>query len=493
MSRHDIVIAGGGPTGLMLACELALCGVRPRVLEALPRPTGLSKALGFSGRAVDILDFRGILDRFRAASPDLGDIRRLAHFGGIPLDVGRAPGLALRFIPVLQADTEAVLAARAAELGIEIERGSEVVGLHQHDDGVTVTVAVGGATRELEAGYLIGCDGGHSAVRKLAGIAFPGIEPTLLLRLADVKLPAVPPGAQLPFGTIRLDADYVRVTTMEPYPEGFDRDVPMTLDELRDSVRRVHGIDLVMAEPRWLSRFTDASRQAEHYRVRRVFVAGDAAHIHLPAGGPGLSTGLNDAANLGWKLAAAVRGWAPAGLLDSYHAERHPVGLRVLMHTRVQAALLRGGPHRPALREFFTEILQDEATIRRVANLLAGNVRYALGPPDADPRVGAWAPDLPLVTESGPSRLAALMHRARGVLLDLRGDPRDPALAQLAAGWADRVDLICAHPGEAAAGVDVLLVRPDGYVAWAAATGGDRPLDPSGVRAALETWFGAPA
>src|SRR5262249_37604782 len=252
------------------------------------------------------------------------------------------------------------------------------------------------------------------------------------------------------------------------YPAGFDRDAPMTLDELAQSVRRAFGRDLPMSEPRWLSRFTDASRQADRYRAGRVLVAGDAAHIHLPAGGPGLSTGLQDALNLGWKLAAEVRGWAPEGLLDSYHAERHPVGRRVLMHTRAQGALLGPGPHAAALRELLGELLADDAALRRVVELLQGtDVRYEMdgGAGERHRLLGRWAPDLALVTPDGPRRVSQLLHRARGVLLD---PTPNGSLRALAAPWSDRVDGLAARPELPAAPALALLVRPDGYVAWAA-------------------------
>jgi 2-polyprenyl-6-methoxyphenol hydroxylase-like FAD-dependent oxidoreductase len=286
---------------------------------------------------------------------------------------------------------------------------------------------------------VVGCDGGHSSVRELAGIEFPGTPPARLLRLGDVKIagggenPLVWQGGRPPFPP--LGDGYFRVITSEPYPAGFDRETPMTLTELHESVRRTTGKDVPMTEARWLSRFTDASRQADQYRKGRVLLAGDAAHIQLPAGGPGLSTGLSDAANLGWKLAAQVRGWASAGLLDSYHSERHPAGARVLMHTRAQGVLQSAGEHSSALRTLLSELMQDDRTLRRIVDLVHGkDVRYAMDDDsDTDPVTGGWAPELTLVTERGQLRLPELMHRARGVLLDL-GD--NPELRELAAGWS---------------------------------------------------------
>jgi hypothetical protein len=258
----------------------------------------------------------------------------------------------------------------------------------------------------------------------------------------------------------------------------------MTLEELRESVHRTTGKDVPMTEARWLSRFTDASRQAEQYRVGRVFLAGDAAHIQLPAGGPGLSTGLADAVNLGWKLAAHIKGWAPPDLLDSYHAERHPAGARVLMHTRAQGALLSPGPHTPALRTLFGELMQDPHILRRIVDLLQGSdVRYAMEDGvDTLPLTGAWAPELTLVTDGRERRLPELMHGARAVLLDLRDDP---GLRAQAARWRDRVDVISARCSGGAP-ADALLIRPDGYVAWA---GGSE----AGLERSLRRWFGNPA
>src|SRR6266508_1379641 len=312
----DVVIAGGGPAGLMLASELRLGGADPVVLERLPAPTGLSKALGLIGRVVQTLDYRGLLERFDAGFVPVAAYSRFAHLGGIPLDVSRLvdaapPGHFPALVPARQAQVEQVLEERARDLGSHIRRGHELVGLSQDEEAVTVAVAGPDGPYQLRARYLVGCDGAHSLVRKQSGIGFPGTPPTQVLRLGDVTLSG---------------------------PE-LDRDTPPTLEELRASVRRVLGVDLAMRQPRWLSRFTDAAHQADRYRAGRVLLAGDAAHIQLPAGGPGMTTALQDVANLGWKLAAQLRGWAPPGLLDTYHAERHPVGERMLSFTRVQGVL----------------------------------------------------------------------------------------------------------------------------------------------------------
>jgi 2-polyprenyl-6-methoxyphenol hydroxylase-like FAD-dependent oxidoreductase len=333
----DVVIAGGGPTGLMLASELRLGGATVVVLERLPAPTGLSKALGLFGRAVQILNYRGLLERLGGGFAPPAAYTRFAHLGGIPLDAGQLidsapPGYFPPPVPARQAQVEEVLEERARELGTEIRRGHEVVDLSQNEENVAVDVRGPEGPYRLVARYLVGCDGGRSFVRKRAGIGFPGTEPTTVSRFGDVTLDEpdrVPRGmlrtATGGFTVFPLGEGIHRVVASEWGPDT-DRDTPPTLDELRASVRRVLGTDVAMSQPRWLSRFTDAARQADRYRVGRVLVAGDAAHIQLPAGGPGLTTGLQDAVNLGWKLAGQIQGWAPPGLLDTYHAERHPPG-----------------------------------------------------------------------------------------------------------------------------------------------------------------------
>ncbi len=491
----DVVIAGGGPAGLMLASELRLGGVAPVVLERLPAPTGLSKALGLIGRVVQTLDYRGLLERFDAGFVPAAAYSRFAHLGGIPLDVSRLldsapPGHFPALVPARQAQVEEVLEERARELGADIRRGHELVGLSQDEEAVTVAVAGPDGPYQLRARYLVGCDGAHSLVRKQSGIGFPGTPPTQVLRLGDVTLSGperdrVPPGilrtAAGVFSAGPLGEDVVRIVVSE-WGQPVDRDTPPTLEELRASVRRVLGVDLAMRQPRWLSRFTDAAHQADRYRAGRVLLAGDAAHIQLPAGGPGMTTALQDVANLGWKLAAQLRGWAPPGLLDTYHAERHPVGERMLSFTRVQGVLLAPGEQVSALRDLVGELLTHQQTLRYVVDRLLGlDIRYDLDGAAAHPLVGGWAPDLPLRTDSGDMRLATLMHRARPVLLDLTPDGWPRAAA---AGWTDRVDSTVARSDEPLEGI---LVRPDGYVAWAAAPGSG---DTNGLRQALQTWFG---
>jgi 2-polyprenyl-6-methoxyphenol hydroxylase-like FAD-dependent oxidoreductase len=484
----DVVIAGAGPTGLMLACELQLAGVRPVVLERLAEPTGLSKALALVGRSVDALEYRGLLERFRARASVA--IPNAAHFALIPLDLSKLGDLGLRGVFIQQAATEAVLRGYALELGVQIRTGCELTALHQDTDGVDVEFAGPQGHGRLRAQFLAGCDGGASTVRKQAGIDFPGLPPAVLLRLGDVTLegdltPDSIPDTRVPL--IPLGSGFYRVITTEPYQAGPDRDTPMTLDELRASIRRVNGRDLPISGTRWVSRFTDSSRQAARYRAGRVLLAGDAAHVHLPAGGPGLNTGLQDAVNLGWKLAAEVRGWAPPGLLDSYHTERHADGERVLLHTRAQGALVGAAADGrvAALREVLRQLLQYEQPLRHLVSLMYGlDTRYDTGTDNPHPMAGQWAPDLALTIPAGASSVAELLRPARGVLLDLTGNGSPAADAH---GWKDRVDIITAHC--AAPPATALLIRPDGYTAWAASPG--TPGN-HGLRHALTTWFGAP-
>jgi 2-polyprenyl-6-methoxyphenol hydroxylase-like FAD-dependent oxidoreductase len=480
----EVVIVGSGPVGLTLAIELRLHGVRALVLERLAEPTGLSKALGLIGRSVETLDNRGLLGRFhaRGAVPTPG----MLHFSMIPLDPAKIDGLGLRAVFIQQAVTEEVLTAIAAERGVQILRGHAVSALDQDESGVTLQVSGPDGERRVRAAYVVGCDGGTSVVRKQAGIGFPGIAPSFLLRLGDVTLaddltPQDIPGLRVPF--VPLGAGYYRVIVTEPYPDGLDRDTPMSLDELRASIRRVNGTDVPVSGARWLSRFTDSSRLADSYRAGRVLLAGDAAHIHLPAGGPGLNTGLMDAFNLGWKLAAQVRGWAPPQLLDSYSTERRAEGERVLLHTRAQGALLGYGDNErvAALREVLRQLFQFDEPVRHLVSLMyALDTRYPTG--CEHPLAGRWAPALTGAAGTGPAA------SGRGVLIDFTGAG---SIAAEARGWSDRVDHVAADPEPSSSGPApaALLIRPDGYVAWAAAPGYP---DTDGLRRALMTWFGTP-
>ncbi|MFD8595274.1 FAD-dependent oxidoreductase [Kitasatospora sp. NPDC059646] len=471
----DVLVVGGGPTGLMLACELRLHGVEVVVLERLTAPTGESRGQGLHTRSVEVMDQRGLLERFRAVSPEF---RAGGLFGGVVKDWPEGMDTAHPYgLATPQPVTERLLAERAAELGVELRRGCDVVELAQDEEGVEVGTADGS---RLRARWLVGCDGGRSTVRRLAGVAFPG-EPatveTLLGQMSATEDPdriaevvAEVRRTQLRFGVQpEGDGQYRVVVPADGVSE--DRAAP-TLEEFRRQLCAVAGTDFGVHSPRWLSRFGDATRQAERYRVGRVLLAGDAAHIHPPTGGQGLNLGVQDAFNLGWKLAAEVNGWAPAGLLDSYHAERHPVGASVLANTRAQITLLDDGPGAAALRELFARLMDFTEVNRHITGVItAVDIRYDFG--EGPELLGRRQRDVALAD----GRLYGRMHAGRGLLLDRTGG--------LSAGdWPDRVDLVRDECPELAA--PAVLLRPDGHVAWL----GD---DQAGLAAALTRWFGAPS
>ncbi|MDT8911838.1 FAD-dependent monooxygenase [Amycolatopsis sp. PS_44_ISF1] len=505
MSTIDVVIAGGGPTGLMLACELSLAGARPVVLERLTERSGDFRANGLVGQVVRLLHRRGLYERLSVSEAPAPAPRYV--FGAFPLDLAEVPDNPLYILPLPQRELERALEERALELGVEIRRGHEVTGLDPETGEIDVR-GPGGPYR-LQARFVAGADGGRSTVRKLAGIGFPGVtHENQVSRTASVSLPdsvrdpetgglrLEGVGVIRPFAHFRTETGLFAFAPFDPANPGVmtsERDrpapgdeVPVTLEEVRESIRRVLGTDLPISPPtgpgpHQLRRVISGNtRLAETFRRGRVLLVGDAAHVHSAIGGPGLNLGLQDVANLAWKLAAEVHGWAPPGLLDSYEAERRPVSRRVVMHTEAQGVLTAPGPEVTALRELFGELLGHPDVVAHLAALMAGSdVRYG---EDPHPLTGRWAPDLQLDEQD---RLTEAAHAARPILLDLTADA---ATAAVAAPWRDRVDTITTTAsGEAPTAV---LIRPDGYVAWASS---DEKPDPDALREALARWFGPEA
>lgn len=484
MTEHAVVIAGGGPTGMMLAGELALAGVDVAIVErrATQELPG-SRAGGLHARTIEVLDQRGIADRFLAA----GRAMQVAGFSMIPLDIGDFPTRHPYGLALWQRHVERILAGWVEELAVPVHRGREVTGVRQDEGGVDVELSDGG---RLRAGHLVGCDGGRSRVRAAAGIAFEGWDASVSYLIAEARTRERPdPGIRRTAAGVNgigplEDGELVRIVVAE---ERVGHGEP-TLDELSRGLVAVWGTDFGVHDPAWLSRFSDATRQASSYRDRRVLLAGDAAHIHSPAGGQGLNTGLQDAVNLGWKLAQVVAGTSPDALLDTYHAERHPVGARVQRLTMAQTALGRGDDRTEALRETMSDLLAMDEPRRRYAAAMSGlDIHYDLG--EGHPLLGRRMPDLDLVTADGPCRAYALLHEARPVLLSL-GRPDDLDVGP----WAGRVRRVdAAYDGDwelpvvgPVAPPSAVLIRPDGHVAWVG-EGSRRGLDE-----ALATWFGPP-
>src|SRR6478752_3178599 len=475
MINHAVVVAGGGPTGLMLAGELALAGVDVAVVERRPdQNLPGSRAGGLQSRTIEVLAQRGIADRFLAE----GQVAQVAGFGGTRFDISDFPTRHPYGLGLWQKHIERILAGWVAELRVPILYGTEVTEFTQDDVGVDVALSDG---RRVRAQYLVGCDGGRSLVRKAAGIEFPGWDATTSSLLAEVEMTEEPElgvrrtpsgthalgkteyevkdGAVVyqPGGTVGVMLTESEVGTSEP-----------TVDDLREGLIAVYGTDYGMHDVTWLTTFTDVTRQAAAYRAGRILLAGDAAHVHSPVGGQGLNTGVQDAVNLGWKVAQVVKGISAETLLDTYHDERHPVAARVLHSTLAQTALLRGGERIDALRDTLSELLGMDEPRKRFAGMMSGlDIHYDLG--EGHPLRGRRMPDLDLVTASGPLRVYSLLHEARPVLLNL-GERGGFDITP----WADRVRLIDAkYAGTwelptigAVTASTAVLIRPDGYVAW---------------------------
>jgi 3-(3-hydroxy-phenyl)propionate hydroxylase len=485
MTEHAVVIAGGGPTGLMLAGELALAGIDVAIVERrVTQDLAGSRARGLHSRTIEVLDQRGIADRFLSQ----GQVAQVGGFSWIPLHISDFPtrhnyGLALG-----QNHIERILAGWVGELAVPIYRGRDVTGFVQDDTGLDVELSDG---RSLRAKYLVGCDGGRSVIRKAAGIEFAGWDPSTSSLIAEVELAEEPEwGLRRDDKGIRSlsrleDGERVGVLVSEQH---VGQTGEPTLRDLSQALIAVYGTDYGIHSPTWISRFTDMTRQAACYRDRRVLLAGDAAHVHYPVGGQGLGTGVQDAVNLGWKLAQVVNETSPESLLDTYHAERHPVAARVLRNTMAQTALLRFDERIDALRDTMSELLSMDEPRKRFAAMISGlDVHY--DPGEGHPLVGRRMPDLDLVTADGPLRVFTLLHDARPVLLNL-GEPGGLDITP----WANRVRLIDAeYVGVwelpvvgAVSAPTAVLIRPDGHVAW---VGDGTDL---GLPDALTTWFGPP-
>ncbi|MFG3160755.1 rifampin monooxygenase [Streptomyces sp. NPDC048232] len=470
----DVLVVGAGPTGMMLAGELRLHGVQVRVLDKETEPTRVVRSLGLHVRSIEVMDQRGLLERFLAHG-------KRYPAGGFFAGIGKPAPVELDtthpyVLGIPQPVTDRLLTERAVELGAEVERGRELAGLSQDDQGVTAELADG--TR-LRARYLVGCDGGRSTVRKLLGVGFPGEPSRTETLIGEMRAGAEPEEVaavtaevretQKRFGAGPLGDGFYRVV-VPAADVAEDRSVPPTLDEFRRQLKACAGTDFGVHAPRWLSRFGDATRLAERYRTGRVLLAGDAAHIHPPVGGQGLNLGIQDAFNLGWKLAAEVNGWAPDGLLDSYHTERHPVAADVLDNTRAQMELLSTEPGPQAVRRLLAELARFEDVSRHLTEkVTALNVRYDLGA--GHELVGRRMRDV----ELRQGRLYEMTRTGRGLLLDRTG-------RLSVTGWSDRVD----HVVDVGARLEVpaMLLRPDGHVAWA----GDDQQD---LFDRLPRWFGA--
>ncbi|MFJ4654828.1 FAD-dependent monooxygenase [Nocardia sp. NPDC088792] len=474
--RTEVIVVGAGPTGLMLATELTLAGIPVVVLEKQHTRSTQSRAGGLQPRTAEVLDLRGLLDPLLDRALPRGEFG--GHFAGLPVELDTRRWQTRHPYPVAipQARLEAFLEQRLLDRGVPVLRGSEVSAIEQDSDGVTVA--------GIRASYLVACDGGHSTIRKLLGVPFPGTAGTTSSVVADLTLAArsaaVPSTSEHFSRYIKsaggffsvlhpIEGELYRMIFGTLSAEGPDRDTPVAAEEVEEVLQVVYGPGTKLGELRAASRFSDATRQVERYREGRVLFAGDAAHIHLPIGGQGVNLGIQDAVNLGWKLAATVHGWAPDGLLDSYHTERHPVAARVLRTTRAQGVIMNPNQDEDlaAVRDLFTDLLRLPDTNHVISGMMSGlDIRY--------PGVGPRMIDLDLTTAHGPSRVSRLLHSGRGLLLCFDDTPRSIDR------WTDRVDQVIAETGDDATTV---LIRPDGYIAWSA-------TDTEPLESALTRWFG---
>ena len=494
MAKHQVVIAGGGPTGMMLAAELALANVDVAVLERRPDHVLVgSRAGGFHSRTIEVLDQRGVAERFLAE----GQVAQASMIGTTVLDMSDFPTRHPYSLGIWQNQIERIMAAWIAELPVRVYYGREVTGFAQDNTGVDVALSDG---RPLRAQYLAGCDGGRSLIRKAAGIEFPGWDPTKSNLIAEAEVTEQPDLGmrrdalgvhaigrleyEIRDGeVVYMDTGPVRVMVTE---QQLGPSSEPTLRDLSEALITVYGTDFGIHSPTSIARFTDMTRQAAAYRAGRVLLAGDSAHVHYPAGGQGLSLGVQDAVNLGWKLAQVVNGTSAESLLDTYHDERHPVAARALRHTMAQTALQRQDERTKALAELVSELAMMDEPRKRLAGIVSGlDVHYDLG--EGHPLLGRRMPDLDLVSADGPLRVFELLHDAKPLLLNL-GEPGGFDVAP----WTDRVQLINAQYAGiwelpvigAVSAPSAVLIRPDGYVAWV----GERTQ--AGLPEALSTWFG---
>lgn len=488
MAREAIVV-GAGPVGLMLAGELRLGGVDVALYDKLPAPSGESRGLGFTGRTAEVFDQRGLLSR-------IGEFRwgQHGHFGGVRINFDALEESHYGVMGLAQSRTEDMLGAWLEELGVPVIRGHELIGFTDSGDGITAEFEGPDGRVEETAQYLVGCDGGKSTVRTLAGIAFPGEEATRGMYLADVvggNIRPRPIGEKIPGGGMVLSVSTKpgtdRIVVHEPGVRPHHGEGELTFTEVADAWQRMTGEVIHEAAASWMCALTNAQGQAEEYRRGRVFLAGDAAHDHAPMGAQGVSVGLQDAVNLGWKMAATIRGWAPEGLLDTYQSERHPVGQKLLRNTLAQSLLYLSGEEMEPMRAVMRELVQIPEAARHLAGEVSGlDIRYEVGA-TGHPQLGLrLQPSLELeLAGGGRTTVAELLHAGRGVLITT---PGFTAERELAAGWSDRIDSVSGSwtRKESAGGLpvpDAVLVRPDGYAVWAAPSGGD-------LSDALKAWFG---